>query len=516
MKNHNTVSRWIVIGLVVVLFPLVFGMMGPGQTHASKLKIGAALVPPQIDPHSDTAVIPTISFHNIFDALTEFDAQGRLLPALATSWKLVGTKTWEFKLRKGVQFHNGDAFTAKDVKFTFERAMDRNNPRTIAVAPRIATINKVEIVDNYKVRFHTKDPDPILDRKTSIVKILPAGYFQSGGERNFGSKPVGTGPYKVEEFEPGARVSMVAVDNSWHGKAPIDMVELVAIPEASVRALALKSGDINMAVQVNPDQVEGLRSAGFSILSGHLARVESVGINTWEGNKEYAILRDKRIRQALNYAVDKQAIVETIMQGTTEVANGQLVTAQAFGYNPDLEPYPYNPARAKALLAEAGYPNGFDIRMQTSQGACQSDRQIAEVVVAYLNDVGIKATLEVLEYSVFRELFYPAGKRAPLFYECWSVFPYMDADGMLFLFDSDHPGKRYMNPAFDVLYRASRREMDQKVREKLLQTVFSVMHYDPSSIWLVAEPEIFALKSNVKGFEPRSDAVIRIKDMYIE
>ena len=513
---RSRVSSWIRIVLVAILVSAGISLVGTGYAEASELKIGAALVPPEIDPHSDTAVIPTISFHNVFDALTEFDAKGTLLPALATSWKLVDPKTWEFKLRSGVQFHNGDTFTSEDVKFTFERAADKKNPRTIAVAPRIGSIERVEIVDDYTVRFHTSSPDPILDRKTSIVKMLPAGYFQNVGEKTFGTKPVGTGPYKVVSFTPGVRVAMEAAENSWQGRPRIDAIELVAIQETSVRTLALKAGDIDMAVQINPDRVEDLKSAGFTVLSGHLARVESVGINTWEGNDDYAILRDKRVRQALNYAVDKKVIVETIMQGTTEVANGQLVTEQAFGYNPELYPYSYDPERARALLAEAGHPNGFKIRMQTSQGACQSDREIAEIVVAYLKDVGITAELEVLEYSVFRELFYPAGKRAPLFYECWSTFPYLDADGMLFLFDSDHPGKRYANPAFDVLYRASRQEMDPKRREALLQTVFSIMRDDPSSVWLVAEPEIFALKSNVKGFTPRADAVIKMQDMYIE
>ena len=235
-------------------------------------------------------------------------------------------------------------------------------------------------------------------------------------------------------------------------------------------------------------------------------------MTTWPENEEYKPFWDRRVRQALNYAVDKTAITRNIFRGITSPI-GQYVTRGVFGYNPEIGAYPYDPQKAKELLSSAGYPNGFRIRMHASQGACLGDRESAEAVAGYLRSVGVQVDLQVLEFAAFQDLFHSLGRRAPLFYECWTAPPQMDAEAVLVNISADHRSKRYMNALFARLLNESRTELNSQRRAQMLHRLGRIAYDDPPAIFLFAEPQTFGHTRALVGFSPRLDGVLWMKDM---
>ena len=263
-------------GLVVWVTLLACLMQAPPVlvgAPAKAIVIGVPSIPPTADPHQFTAPIPTIFQHNVFDALLELDPDGNLQPSLAISWKRLNNTAWEYKLRPNVRFHNGQLLSAEDVKFTYTRGADTKNPLTVGVSPRITTLERVEVVDASTVRFHLGSPDAGWERKTAVLKIIPAKHYEALGERQAALRPVGTGAFSVSRFVPGEVVVLEAATSSWRGRPKLQRIELRSIPETTVRASALKAGDVQMVVAISPDEVALLRQAGFIVATGELARV---------------------------------------------------------------------------------------------------------------------------------------------------------------------------------------------------------------------------------------------------
>lgn len=348
-----------------------------------------------LDPHLSTAGNdPNVAF-TLYDNLLYRDAEGKLQPMLATEYKALDDTTWQFKLRPGVKFHNGDALTAADVKFTIERTYDPNTKGS-AVASIFTTIASIETPDELTVVFKTKTPDPLLPARLAFYggEIMPKDYFAKVGADGFNQKPVGAGPFKFVEWVKDDHLTLEANQGYWGGMPAVERVIFKPRPETAARISSLLSGEADIALNVPPDQIEQINKSGK-------ARTESAlyaGLYALAANSKVPILAKPEIKQALAYAIDRQAIIDTIWRGQGILPSG-MINKGSFAFDPNVPPVPYDVGKAKALLQQAGY-NNEEIVIETTQGYVANDRQMAEAIVAMWQAAGINAKVEIIEVSV--------------------------------------------------------------------------------------------------------------------
>jgi peptide/nickel transport system substrate-binding protein len=511
--KHSCARR--MLGLGLALACAVFTDLMPSMAQApGMLKVGLSALAEKLDPHTIWAPPGPTAFDPIFDPLARLDAQGQLRPALAVSWRRIDDTTWEFKLRQGVQFQNGQPFTADDVKITLDRLLDKDKVAKYQLIARgqISSVSAVEVADKYTVRIKTGRPDPVLPRSLSVAYILPGAYYQQVGDDGFAARPVGTGPFKLREFAKADHITFDAWNGSWRGRLKVVALSEVLVPEAATRISALRTGELDVANGVPPDQAPGLQRENLKIVPGPVAAQYLCDIWDTKGP-----LADKRVREAINYAVDKTAIVREVLKGYGAEANGQPFVRGVLGYAPNLKGFPYDPDRAKKLLADAGYANGFELRFQHSVGFVPQDTLLAQAIQGYLGQVGIKVTLEPLEYAAFRQWYF-RGDRSPLF--CWKMlnYPQLDASALhqIFFYPGANPvhplpGSRtpsqsgWVNERYKTLVDQSLVAFDDNTRARLSEQATGVMNDDVVHLYMVQFYNLFATRAGIQGLVPRLD-----------
>ncbi len=382
-----------------------------GTAYAADLVVGLGSEPSSIDPHYHNLTPNNAMSANIFNRLIEQDEKQALLPGLATEWKALDELTWEFKLRKGVKFHDGSPFTADDVIFTWMRAPDvPNSPSSFATFTKGKTMTKV---DDYTIQIKTDKPYPLMPQDVSNVAIISkkAAEGATTADFNSGKATVGTGPFKFVKWVPGDVIELVKNDSYW-GKAPEwDKVTVKPIKSGPGRVAALLAGDVDFIENVPPTDIERLNgnsklqlSQGISnrVIYLHMDqfREDSPHVTAKDGSKIKNPLMDARVRKALSMAISRDLIVERVMEGVA-VPAGQLLPDGFFGVSANMPPEKYDPAGAKKLLAEAGYPDGFKITLHGPNDRYINDAKIAEAVSQMLSAVGIQATPETMPKSVY-------------------------------------------------------------------------------------------------------------------
>ncbi len=368
----------------------------------------------------------------VWDTLVERDpASGEYLPSLATEWQWIDDTTLEFKLRQGVTFHNGEAFNADDVVYTYATV---SAPDSGIKFQRIVNwIESVEKVDDWTVRIHSKGPFPqALEFLAGPMPIYPNEYYAEVGTEGMSNKPVGTGPYKVVEMQPGERYTLVRNDDyTWDspkGQAKITNVIIREIPDVQTQVAELMSGGIDVTADLTPDLVAKLQGApGVTAGMAETLRIFYMGIDS-TGRTSAPALSDVRVRQAINYAVDRQAIVDNLMGGAARVVSTPCHPLQ-FGCVQDTAVvYPYDPEKAKALLAEAGHGEiSFDLY-------AEAPAYEAEAIMGYLSAVGIKTTLHRLPWPAYRDA--QVANKTQLFLANWGAYSLADAAASISVFFS--------------------------------------------------------------------------------
>ncbi len=339
----------------------------------------------------------------IFDTLLRRNIKTLQLEGnLAESWRLVNDTTWQFKLRRNVKFHNGEPFDAEAVKFSIERML---NPQQAAPGrTSIATIDHVEVVDPLTVNIVTKTPFPLLPVRMSpghcgTVGIVPPKYVAQAGDAGFAVKPVGTGPDKFVEGVKDDRLVREAYKDYHRGAPAIDRLIFRPIPELTTRVAALLSGQADLVSDVPPDQVGKVKASGVaraevSTLGGFIIMLKITNyLMPGPG-------QDARVRKAINLAIDMDTIIKTVLEGYGQVL-GVPLEKEAFGFNPNIKWYGYDPERAKTLLREAGHPNGFEMTMHVPNRRYMNDIEVVQAMAQMLGKVGIKVKVEVGEQSVY-------------------------------------------------------------------------------------------------------------------
>jgi peptide/nickel transport system substrate-binding protein len=421
-----------------------------------------------LDPaETDSEITPFMIFYALHDALVKPMPASLNTPSLAESWSVSKDgRTWEFVLRKGARFHNGDAVTAEDVKFSFERYRG-------AAAPILKErVREVQVVDQNRLRFHLKDPWPDFmtfygTSASGAAWIVPKKYFEKVGEDGYRRAPIGAGPYKFVSFQPGIELVLEAFDGYWRKAPSVKRLVLRSIPDESTRAAALKRGEVDVAYYLNGPIADDIRRTPGLTLSA--TRTNGVFFlmfpDQWTAGSPWA---DRRIRMAASLAIDRQAISDAESLGFSAPTGSVIPHHQEFALAIPADPY--DPKRAKALLAEAGYPNGLDagefmpFPPYTSMG---------EAIANYLSAVGIRTRLRTMEraslLSAWRDK-----KLKGLF-----VGATGSAGNASTRLESLATGKGALSygsiPEVESLFQAQLQELDRKKREDMLARIQKIL-----------------------------------------
>ena len=477
----------------------------PQSELEQHLKIGLSIFPAALDPHLTTSQDKG-AFGLFFDALTRQKEDGTAVPWLAESWKLVDSKTWRFSLRQGVKFHNGEKLNSAAAKSSLDRVMKTEN--AIPAGQLVTGIKEAKVVDEYTLDIVTTDPDPLIPRKLSWIWILPPNYFKVAGAEVLGMKPIGTGTYRCLEFIPDSQWQAELWEEHLWRKPKLRQIEATLLTDAKSRVAALRNGEVDLIDSVPKEQVKGLSDGKFQV-------VEILTGQTTAFSLDMSTLSDTRVRQAINYAVDKQAILKEVFGGYGKAADGQLTQAGNFGHSLDLKPYPYDKDKARELLATAGFGKGFETVIEAPADDAMA-KEVVKLIQKYLAEVNIRAKFTSLSPAEYRNKFY-RGSRAPMFYETWSTLPLMDADAVYQWYSCSKAAgvRRWCNEDFEKAYKASRVELDAEKRQKLLQQAGKVMYQEAPVLFVIQPATHFGLSKEVQGFTPRSDGLVWFDPIYL-
>ncbi len=374
------------------------GQTTPPNDEKNRLVVAIPSPVESLDPTNYRTRITQVVLKNIFDSLTTRDAGMKVVPQLAESWRVLNDNTWEFKLRRGVKFHNGDTLTAKDVKFTLERviragALDgKTSPRKGLLGP----VSGVKIINDYTVHIETEKPWPILPLMLSLQEIIPSQYVRAVGSREFQRHPIGTGPFKFVRNEGRETLILERFTDYYGGSpdkppvqiAPLKYLVFKTVPDMSARIAMLKKGECDIIYHVRPEAIPILKAAaGIGVLSCPATRSYFAEINCSKPP-----FNDVRVRHALNYAVNIRAVVSYILQGNGEVLPTVLLT-NAFAYNSSLKPYAHDPGLARKLLSASSLPQGLIITIN----CIRNDRRFANIISASVTKLGLKSVIHIAD-----------------------------------------------------------------------------------------------------------------------
>jgi peptide/nickel transport system substrate-binding protein len=390
--------------LLLALLTAVLALSASAARAAGPtLRIAMAADVTAVDPHyANIAPNNAVGWH-VFDALTHVNADTRLQPGLATSWRALDDTTWEFVLRKDVRFHDGSAFDARDVEYSIRRAA-RLAEKGGQFGSFVQAIASIQIVDPHTVRFRTKAPHAVLPQDLNSVFIVSRAAGAAATEDfNAGRGAIGTGPFRLESFARGDRVNLVRNDAYWGAKPAWERVTLRILPQDAARLAALLAGDVDAIENIPTSDVARLardarlrieRKVSWRTLFLHLDQYRDAAPGVSDRNGKPLArnpLRDPRVRAALSAAIDRKALVDKVMEGLA-VPAGNLVAPPVLGHDPQLAAPAYDPQAAKRLLAEAGYGDGFRVSLATPNNRYVNDEQVAQAVAQMWARVGIQVT----------------------------------------------------------------------------------------------------------------------------
>jgi peptide/nickel transport system substrate-binding protein len=500
--------------LTIALAVTLFGW--GGQAMAQESIVVAIDVPPaMMNPHGDDSDANLQYMANFFDGLLQRKGpQGTLVPALAERWEHPDLLTWKFYLRKGITFHNGNSFTAADVKFSFERL---SNPEVSEFINTGKSIDAIEVIDDYTVVIKTKEPIPWFANNMHQVFIMDKESTEARDPGDVMVKPIGTGAYKLEEWVKGSYVHLVANENYWEGAPPIKKVDVRPITESSTRFAALVSGQAELMSGVPVELYEKIvKNPKLEVVNRPARRSIFLAL----GNKVTSPMADVRVRKAMYMAINENEIIEKVMRGHAAPA-AQIPDPPTIGYNAELKRLPYDLAMAKKLLKDAGYPKGFEVTLTGPNDRYVQDEQICEAVAKYLAKVGIKVKLDVKPKSIF----FPEVARGELdFYLIGWFDGTFDMGRTYFKLAHSRDEKRglgelngtaYSDPEIDKLLESTASMVSPEERKRSLQRLNKMAMVD-KILWIPLhyQEDLYAImKGRGIKFSPRPDRWLVYKEI---
>jgi peptide/nickel transport system substrate-binding protein len=488
-------------------------LMASGAQAAGTLTAAVAIDAGSWDP-IDTFLVDWSSVaNNIYDGLTARGPDMKLKPALATSWEFLDNNSRiRFKLRENVKFHNGEPFNAAAVKFTFDRLLGEEGKKGPQQS-NYNSIDHVEVVDDNTVDFVMKQADPVLLTKLAGYggMIVPPKYIQEKGDEYFNTHPVGTGPFKFVEYTPKVSLTLEAFPEHWGGAPKLDKVVTRFIAEANTQVAELQAGRLDIATLIPfglAPTVE--KSPNLSLISITGPRVVALRLNTKNG-----ITKDVNVRKALIMGIDRDAIIKAVLLGHAKpIASFQADLS--FGHDPSMKPLPFDLAKAKQMLQQAGVQPGAPVKIDF-RGNDATFREVAQAAAGYLQALGLKPSLQPYEPPVLLNDIIPNGKTGEAWHNQWGGWTF-DYDNTAYLmYHSGEKWNPYDNdPKLNALLEKQRSIYDVKEREKLLQEIARYVADQALEIPLYNQNTIYGVSKRLKNFEPPADSRFRFTETTVE
>lgn len=503
---------------------LLVTALSPVAAWADDLVIASKNGPASMDPHFTATSANAEATKHMFDTLLRSGNNLEVLPGLATEWKAIDDTTWEFKLREGVKFHDGSDFTAEDVKFSIERIPNVTGPNPTTIYVR--RVAGVEIVDPFTLRVKTNGPAPTLPNdfvRLFVVSHAAAADFSTADSAaegfNSGKATIGTGPYKFVSWAPTQDLVLEKFDGYWDGAQPWDKVTRKEIPNDAARVAQLKAGQVDLISKVPSTDLAGIEGDSKlkiikspSVYIPYLEfdfRADSPLVFDNAGNKLAANpFLDPRVREAFDLALDRETIVDIALEGMGEVST-QLVSPNIFGYNTTIGAPTYDVEKAKALLAEAGLPDGFKVALNYANDRMPTE--LGPTVAQLLAAINVTVDVQGVPAAVFN----PAKTRGEysLYMASWGTLTgesnYMlsslmhtnDKEKSLGAFNV----RGYSNPEMDKLIQAAEVEMNEGKRRELLEAANLLSATDRPDLPLAVNVSAWGAKADKIDYTPRSD-----------
>jgi peptide/nickel transport system substrate-binding protein len=498
---------------------------------AQELKIALAAEPTSIDPLYHTLNPNNQVARHIFDRLVHQDARQRLVPGLALSWKPIGDAVWEFKLRPGVSFHDGAPLTAEDIIFSIDRA-DKvpNSPASFAIYTK--AVKGIDVIDPLTLHIKTGTPYPLLPNDLSTIAIQEKRAVEGKGTEDFnkGTAAIGTGPYKFVEWVPGNRLVLERNDAYWGPKPDWAKVIMRPIPNNATRVAALLAGDVDFIENVPTADLARLKqNPAVRVVETVSNRVIYLHLDSNRDQSPFVLdndgkplaknpLKDRRVRLAISKAINRQAIVDRVMEGAA-IPAGQLLPDGFFGVSPNLKPLAYDPEGAKQLLAEAGYSDGFRLTLHSPNDRYVNDEKVAQAVAQMLSRVGIKTDVQAMPQAVY---FTRASKlEFSVMLLGWGADTGEPSSPLKSLLATNNPAKgmgtanrgRYSNPKLDALLEQALATVDDEKRAGLLAQATEAGIEDVGIIPLHYEVTLWGMRSDLT-FEGNTNQYTQAFDVH--
>jgi peptide/nickel transport system substrate-binding protein len=469
-----------------------------------KIVIAQGVDPTTLDPqwHEESPAYNVLL--NVYDTLLFRDKDLKIIPWLAESWKLVNPTTWEFKIRKGVKFHNGEDVDADAVKFSLDRLRDPELKSRQSGYFKL--VSSVDVVDRHTVRVLTSKPYPTLENQLALRgHIMPPGHFR-GKDKVFADRnPVGSGPYKFVRWVKDERIELEANPSWWGGAPKIKSIAFRPIPEHAVRVAALQAGEIDVAVNIPPHLVPIIdKHPKLYVSKAPSVRTIFIPIYThqYEANTNKLVgpvegpTRDKRVRQALLAAVNVDEIIKTVLEGNA-IRVATPLTPKHFGFDPTFAPVKQDVDRARKLLTDAGFPQGLDLTLNSPDGRYLKDKEVAEAVAGQLTKAGIRTRVRTHEWTTYLTQYVYPHKGSPFYFIGWGNTTW-DADGTLgALFRTSNPQTNYHNPDFDGMIDEAQTSVDPKRRQELYARAQRMVIDDGAVLPLYQQMDLYGVNKRV-------------------
>jgi peptide/nickel transport system substrate-binding protein len=491
-------KRWSIFSLLLLVC-LALAAVPAAARDAGTLVVVQEAEPVGLDLMQSSIQTTMSVCYNIHDTLFHPQEDATVLPALAEKWEKVDDLTWKITLRKDAVFHNGEPVNAAAVKFSYDRINkeELKSPNK----GKLSAFTELTVIDDHTFTIKTEQPyAPGLYMLGYYLPIVPPKYIQEVGDEKYNTDPVGSGPYRLKKWARGDEIVLEAFDKYYGPKPAYKTVIFKANPEEASRIAALETGEADVISGVPVHQRKKIVESGKAYLTPQMGVMPYVGINTYE-----APFDDVRVRQAVNYAIDKELINKALFDGKAIICAGPI-SPRTFGHSPKLKPYPYDPAKAKSLLKEAGHADGIDVRLAYPTYMSQIQEQ-AEAIAANMTKAGFKVTLEPFERAVMWERY--KGKQHQLYIYWWDDAPEPDRY-MYSLFHSKSRDYYYKNPAVDELLDKGRTIMDRTQRAKVYAQIDEMLYKDCPWAYLYVVPEVFGVANDV-DYQGRRDGFLNMR-----
>jgi len=493
----------------VLALALAVGLAGAGdalaQTKEDTIVYAIQSDVQTWDPPNSVLRESIILGYHVFDHLAARDLKtGKVGPGLAVSWKNVDDTTWEVKLRRGVKFHDGTPFGAKDVKATFDRVL--NPELKLTARGNHSKIKTVEVVDDATVRFKTDGPYPLFVERMTAQVIQSEKAIKEKGHEWLQENPVGTGPYKLVKWTKKQEHVLARNDDYWGPKPAFKNVRIRIIPEQATQIAELISGGVDVIKAVPPDQMDVINKSGQARTStSPILRTAFIQLDQ-AGRAGKNPFQDRKVRLAANLAVDIDTIIKHVINGLGD-RTATTVNPMAFGFDPAIKPYKHDVAQAKKLLAEAGFANGIDVGFLTTGPTVEPGLiQTTEAMVSDLAKAGIRAKQRFVgEVGPFTNLVRD-NKAEPMFTWSWGYYSVFDADAILFdVMTCNQPYSYYCNKELDDLVIQARSTLDAKRRAELYTKAQKLIHDDAAYLYKWGLRGVWGISNRIEYEAPRDE-----------